>query len=70
VALPIALVLVLALGAVVANLALLRSTEDASEPVGRLSPRAVFADATRAPGVPITQTGTNLGTTPEREPDD
>ena len=44
--LTLALVTVVALAAVVANLALLRSTQDSSDPVGRLSPRAVFSSPT------------------------
>ena len=40
--LTVALVAVVAVVAVAANLALLRSTEDRGDPVGHLSPRAVF----------------------------
>jgi hypothetical protein len=40
------LVAVVAGVAVVANLFLLRSTQDSSDPVGRLSPRAVFSTPT------------------------
>ena len=68
----LALVAVVALAAVVANLALLRSVEDSSEPVGRLSPRAVFSAPTE------TSTDNGHGPTPsvtsgrrdEGEPDD
>jgi hypothetical protein len=69
-ALTVALVTVVALAAVVANLALLRSTQDSSDPVGRLSPRAVFSTTPA--------TGNGQSTTPsggsdrqhEGEPDD
>ena len=55
--LTLALVTVVAVAAVVANLALLRSTQDSSDPVGRLSPRAVFS----SPSEPLSDSGT--GTT-------
>ena len=43
--LTIALVAAIAAAATLANLALLSSTQDSSDPVGRLSPRAVFSPA-------------------------
>ena len=49
-ALTLALVTLVALAAVAANLALLRSTQDSSDPVGRLSPRAVFTSTTDSSG--------------------
>lgn len=70
--LTLALVAVVAIAAVAANLALLRSTQDSSNPVGRLSPRAVFSSQTES----STDTS-HGGTTPSRsdrhdesEPDD
>jgi hypothetical protein len=44
--LTVALVAAVAIAAVGANLALLSSTQDSSDPVGRLSPRAVFSKQT------------------------
>ena len=43
IAVSILVVAMLAVAAAAANLALLRSTQSSSDPVGRLSPRAVFA---------------------------
>ena len=63
----LALVAVVAIAAVAANLALLRSTEDSSDPVGHLSPRVVFS----APTEPaIDTTPSTTGRQDESEPDD
>jgi hypothetical protein len=57
----VALVLALAVAGTAANLFLLRLTQDSSDPVGRLSPRAVFTTpATTTPALPpapVTTTG-------------
>jgi len=66
VAIGAALVLALAVASTAANLFLLRLTQDSSDPVGRLSPRAVFtvpaattpspAPAPAPPTTPVTTT--------------
>ena len=71
--LTFALVAVVALAAVFANLALLRSTEDSSDQVGRLSPRVVFSSSTEpSPDTsPASTTPSGGGTRGEpSEPDD
>ena len=52
-AIAAALVLALAVAATAANLFLLRLTQDSSDPVGRLSPRAAFPPPA-APSLPVT----------------
>jgi hypothetical protein len=47
-----ALVVVLAVAGTAANLFLLRLTQDTSDPVGRLSPRAVFPTPTQPQQAP------------------
>ena len=67
VAIGAALVLALAVASTAANLFLLRLTQDSSDPVGRLSPRAVFtvpATTTPAPAPPLP--ATTVTTTVER----
>jgi anti-sigma factor RsiW len=48
-----ALVVVLAVAGTAANLWLLRLTQDTSDPVGRLSPRAVFPAPTQPRQAPV-----------------
>jgi len=54
--LTLVLVAGVAVAAVVANLALLRTAQNSSDPVGRLSPRAVFS--TQAPTTSTTPANT------------
>jgi hypothetical protein len=62
-----ALVLALAVAGTAANLFLLRLTQDSSDPVGRLSPRAVFtAPATTAPSPAPQPPATTVTTTVEQ----
>ena len=48
------------------NFTLLRLTRDANDPVGKLSPRAVFIDPARSTSTPTTTT-TTTGTTGGRD---
>ena len=65
IAVTILVVAVVAVAAAAANLALLRSTQDSTDPVGRLSPRAVFPAAGRStvpdrPAAPVRPGGHEL----------
>lgn len=48
------------------NFTLLRLTQDAHDPVGKLSPRAVFSDQTQTTTAPVTTptTGSDDGSSP------
>ena len=57
------------------NFTLLRLTQDAHDPVGKLSPRAVFLDRAQTVTVPVVTTtgtddGSSHGTAPVPEPGD
>ena len=47
-----------AMAGIALNFTLLRLTTDAHDPVGKLSPRAVFSDKIQPPTVPVTTTTT------------
>jgi hypothetical protein len=67
-----ALVLALAVAGTATNLFLLRLTQDSSDPVGRLSPRAVFTAPATTPSPAPTPPATTVTTTVEQHhgPDD
>ena len=62
------LVALLAVAATAGNFFLLRLTQDSTDPVGRLSPRAVFStpETTPTPSPPTTTTTVVVTTTVER----
>lgn len=57
VAVAAALVAAIAAAGILANLTLLGLTQDANEPAGKLSPRAVFTQDGGLPAAPVTTSG-------------